>query len=201
MPSNLNPSNQSHYTVVDSEHLQNFKHLPFFSSSDVEFFSYNSFHLAYRQIPVDSHIQHPQNLSSTPTYREITSGSSHSSSSSDITSSTISSLPPLVPISDISETLNHQFIQEFSTLSLIEPPVYTPSREEPPVYEVSDNRVAIGRRIRLLQQESVDVIAQLRNLRDESIAQLSADIEAQITIQLNRYDNLITHLRDTLRRI
>lgn len=196
--------NSNFHRVPDSnlKHLVNFENLPFFSISHLNFFNFNSFQSSFINIPVDSNLDVSPSITQTRSddriYREASPASSETSTSSHNTTATYSSLPPLEPNSDISENLDPSFIQEFATLNLIEPPRYTTSGEDPPAYKATWNNNLIHRRIRILERESVEVVAQLCELRDSDIERLSADIEEQIGRHLARYQESIEYLRRSL---
>lgn len=184
----------------DLEHLTNFENLPFFSISHLNFFNFNTFQSAFLNLSVNPNIlnssSHNHTQEDNRRYRDVPS--SDTSTSSLNTTITYSSLPSLEPNSDISENLDQGFIQEFTTLSLIEPLTYTSSREDPPDYKPTWNRDSTRQRIRILEREAIEVIAELRDLRDSEIARLSADIEEQIVAHLASYQDHIAYLRSTL---
>lgn len=138
---------------TDLENLRNFVELPFQSHHLFHIFQSSPVHTALLQLPLDQH-------STTPTqhYRRTSVSSSQSSSTSHSIFSPISSLPPLIPDSEISEHL----ITTFPTLTLEEPPSYTPSTEEVPDYKDPGTNQRILRRIRVLQGESSYIVRQIR---------------------------------------
>lgn len=172
---------------TDIETLRNFENLPF--NFQFPFFHSSPLHTAFLQLPLN---QHP----STPTrhYRTPSDTSTHFSSTSPSTTSTVSSLPPLIPNSDISDL----FISQFATLHLEEPPIYTPSSEDAPIYESPGNNTLILRRIRILEGESSYILRQIRELRDQAIRDLTADIEVQIREHLARHRASVAFLEGLL---
>lgn len=189
-------------TDTELEHRRNFESLPF-HFPDLNFFNFLSINSAYRQLslnPLSSvpSTPLPLRVTNSSDYREVNTTPSPTSSTSQESTLSFSSLPPLVPNSDISEALNRDLITDFSTLSLSEPPVYTSSTEDPPLYEYPRNTALILRRIRILRSESNFIVAQLRELREAAILQLSTDIDTQIANQEEIYRESIRYLEDLL---
>lgn len=189
------------------EHLQNFRSLPFHLDSYISHFP--SIDSCFIQVPVSSSdtISHSLALVSRPfhtqPYRRVTPTTSPPSSPAPSATST-DSLPPLEPVADqvpgssTSDTVNRHLVDNFFTLSIADPPHYSPSGENPPHYDLLQHDVSVHRRILFLERECADTVAKLRELRASAIAQLSADIDARIAEQVERYQDGITRLRGLL---
>lgn len=193
--------------VTDQENLLNFQHLPFSFVSPIS--SFHSINSGFIQIPCPPNISSPslnhlvQNFTDIHSCRHATPTTSPNSSPTPSTTST-DSLPPLEPNTDyisrssISDTVNRHLSEDFLALNIRDPPRYTPSIDQPPDYNLLRHDTCIQRRIRTLEEECVEVIAQLREFRDSALTQLAAEVNLQIEEQITRYRKNITRLENQL---
>lgn len=83
-------------------------------------------------------------------------------------------------------------------MSISDPPPYTPSDDHPPDYNLLQHNTFIQRRIRTLESECVESVAQLRELRDSAIAQPTTEVDLQIEGHVARYRDTITCLENLI---